>query len=644
MTVLLAVMQVLLSGGGTPSAARYFPTVAREMGFEVSVAEAHGDLETALRARDWRVVVVAPEEATAVNLALIRRLATNAVPHVESAAAKGWTTVPVGKARELFAATESGKAAALTADEADYLRGCTYLATLTPADMIQLLWWPKGMDVNRAQDIRIAAEKAASGGASMRSDDAPQAEKAKCVTWERLNAAMPDLKPLGVLATRDSKDIASSMWSVGCETMDRGYATFRNYSGFVGGTGAKHARLQSGWERTEKTRGTYDFAWLDEHVRGLAAQGVKPWICICYGNPIYNSTQRMRWAVSRITEDPEGFPAWIRYVEALVARYRDVVDTWEVWNEPFFRQVPFYTKLLIATSDAVRRLDPKAKVWASSPGELANCRKLLAAVAERGRLDAVDAWVYHPYCHNPDAPHDELKKSYDWGVATSEEFRRLVKGYDPRFEIVQGECGCPAQLEFSHALNNWPWTEQSQAKWNLRSMLGAAARGTRFYSVFAMIDFQYTDFMLQSFGLLRADLAKEVVYRRPLYYACRNVFSFFDDTVKACGFVPASCEIVKWADANERGVQRHVVAAKFGKGGDPVAVLWYDDRIPGDSLGWDTAKVALEGIRFEDPVWTDLVTGRTFELASFDAVPLRDSPVMVCERRTVELKKDGTGR
>ena len=42
-----------------------------------------------------------------------------------------------------------------------------------------------------------------------------------CVTWKRLNKLDPGLKEIGRLAVRGARDIKSSKWSVGCETMDR---------------------------------------------------------------------------------------------------------------------------------------------------------------------------------------------------------------------------------------------------------------------------------------------------------------------------------------------------------------------------------------------------------------------------------------
>ena len=45
-----------------------------------------------------------------------------------------------------------------------------------------------------------------------------------CVTWAKLNKLDPGLNEIGRLAVRGAKDIKSSKWSVGCETMDRDYA------------------------------------------------------------------------------------------------------------------------------------------------------------------------------------------------------------------------------------------------------------------------------------------------------------------------------------------------------------------------------------------------------------------------------------
>ena len=116
----------------------------------------------------------------------------------------------------------------------------------------------------------------------------------RSITWDKFKASGPELKQIGWIATRHAKDIESSDWSVGCETLDRDQAKFSVYKDYVGELGAKHGRLQSGWAKCEKQKGVYDFAWLDECVYGLNEQGVKPWMCLCYGNPIYGSDHPSR--------------------------------------------------------------------------------------------------------------------------------------------------------------------------------------------------------------------------------------------------------------------------------------------------------------------------------------------------------------
>ena len=47
----------------------------------------------------------------------------------------------------------------------------------------------------------------------------------KNINWEKFKSSGPGLKQIGWLATRSSKEIKSSSWSVGCETLDRDLQT-----------------------------------------------------------------------------------------------------------------------------------------------------------------------------------------------------------------------------------------------------------------------------------------------------------------------------------------------------------------------------------------------------------------------------------
>ena len=457
----------------------------------------------------------------------------------------------------------------------------------------------------------------------------PQVKKEKrCVTWEKICKLESGLPPAGMLEVRPARDIKGSKWSIGCETMDRDYAEWDQFKAYVGILGAKHGRLFSGWAKTEQEKGKYDFTWLDPQVREMAAMGVKPWICLSYGNPVWGSDFRLGMRVKQVTDNPEAFDAWIRYCKACVARYKDVVDEWEIWNEPF-HQAPEYAEMVYRTAKAIKEVQPEAKCfvtaisWSKGKGAKRNDYEVvLERLKKENALDLVKYWIYHPYTPNPDKSYADL----------AEPLRRLVKSYSPAYDIMQGEVGCPGQLEFAHALNNIEWTEYSQAKWNLRRTIGDAVRGIP-CNVFTMIDLQYT-FMLQSFGQLRSNTLKEVVYRRPSFHAMQHVFSFFDEDVHP---VAVSKQTVNG---------KELTVAKFERYSTPVWVMWFSGARPGDTLAYEKCDVTLEMLGFRDPVWVDLLTGKICTFPAENAVrdearkvtvvkgvPLWDSPVMLLSNR-----------
>ena len=146
------------------------------------------------------------------------------------------------------------------------------------------------------------------------------------LTWKKMQMVSPRLEQIGSVTTAASRELANPAWSVGCETLDREYAEFAAYKPYVGELGVGAARLQSGWARCEKQKGKYEFAWLDEAVDGLVEQGVKPWMCLSYGNPLYGAAKGLG---SRIFTDEETMRAWEKYVTAVVRRYKGRVAEWE---------------------------------------------------------------------------------------------------------------------------------------------------------------------------------------------------------------------------------------------------------------------------------------------------------------------------
>ena len=208
---------------------------------------------------------------------------------------------------------------------------------------------------------RKALEEENLGDAAAAEYGVPKTAK-ESVTRQNFNLHGAMLPQVGTLVPEPSSLDKASMWSVGCETLDRGFADFSKYKQFFRPLGIGYARVQSGWEKTEKAKGEYDFAWLDTIVDGLREQGVKPWLSLSYGNKLYGSTR------SKIESmcSKENMEAWNTYVQAIVKHYEGRVDHWEVWNEPNLKDkdVRWFSELLMNTVRSVRKAAPKAKIIA----------------------------------------------------------------------------------------------------------------------------------------------------------------------------------------------------------------------------------------------------------------------------------------
>lgn len=455
----------------------------------------------------------------------------------------------------------------------------------------------------------------------------PQAQtKYTSITWEQFNANSPGLRQIGSLKPKHAREIKSSNWSIGCETLDRDQAKFQLYKSYAGALGAKFGRLQSGWAKCEKVKGVYSFDWLDSCVYGLKEQGITPWICLSYANPLYKGDTDLD---ASVFTDEQVMQAWCRYVEATVKQYKDVVSEWEIWNEA---RTPSstpeaYAQMLIRTADVIRKVQPNATLFGMAvPGILKQYTvDVLDILKKKNRLDVMDYITYHPYTPNPDAAYPDV-----------EELERIVKSYNPKYKLYQGEVGCPSQLEWTHALRNYPWTEYSQAKWLMRRMAGDMVRNIR-SNVFTIIDLKYFN-MLQSFGLIRSSLLREIIYVRPAYYGVQHMMGLFNEDIQGLGILQSTI-----------AATRKPTVAGVKMGDTKALLVWYGDQIPTDEILWKPVKITVKDVHFKDPVYIEMITGRVYELdradwnnvgknVEFQRLPIWDSPVVIAERAKITLK------
>lgn len=434
----------------------------------------------------------------------------------------------------------------------------------------------------------------------------------------------------GRLRPRHAREIEASNWSIGAETMDRDFTIYANWREYLGPLGAKKARIQSGWAKTEKKQGVFDWDWMDEIVLDIVDQGVEPWVCLCYGNPIYPGGGDTGLGGGLVSSE-EALVAWERYVAAYVTRYKDHVDEWELWNEPRTGRgdgAVQYAKFVVRTAKTIRQLQPRAKIFFAAGGSFDTtfAKQVLEYLREQDKLTLVDAVIYHPYSYNPDDKYEAAGK-----------LRALAKSFASHIDIRQGENGAPSKPGGFGAIAQNDWTEESQAKWAVRRLLGDLGRDIP-SSYFAICDMKYPD-RINYKGLLAIHQDKSVQHAKLGYYAVQHVTAVFDNTIKRVknGKVTISGggETSRYSAFNYRG-----------PGGTSLVTIWRSSNTPGKYVDFEKVKLVVENARFDNPVWLDMLTGRVYAIADslwtsndqntiFTQLPVYDSAIVLAERKAL---------
>ena len=274
------------------------------------------------------------------------------------------------------------------------------------------------------------------------------------------------MKLIGHITPKSSAEIASSRFGIGLEKIDRYLYDPTPVYDPLAQTGVKYVRIQSGWMRTEKEKGVYDWNWIDDIVDNLVSRGMEPWICLCYGNPIWSeraANVRGAIGVPPIFCEEEA-AAWDRYVSECVKRYRGKVKMYEIWNEPDGKHcwrhgvnAAEYGKFVKRTSAAIRAADSEAKVLAGSFFSSGSTTYLHDFLKELTPGD-IDCITYHQYRYR-----------IEHGIeAFARGIRQMLDAFDPRVGIIQGETGTQSAFSRNGALCGSAWTEKKQAKFLAR--------------------------------------------------------------------------------------------------------------------------------------------------------------------------------
>lgn len=350
------------------------------------------------------------------------------------------------------------------------------------------------------------------------------------------------LKKCGQIKTRSSKEVKESRLGIGFEKLDRDAFDPNKAYDKISEIGVKWVRIQSGWQKTEKEKGVYDFSWLDEVVDNLIARGMIPWICLCYGNKLYGGmAEEVFGAVGcPPIHTEEQRTAWHNYCKALTSHYKGRVSHFEIWNEPdglhcwkHGLNATEVGEFNIQTAKAIREGNSDAYIIG---GALATINMSFESrLLKTGMTDYVDAISFHAYIFDLTRLKHNIKA-----------LRAAIDMYNPKIQIIQGESGAQSRPYGNGAMKLGAWDEKKQCKFMLRHLVTDLGMGCKFASYFSSIDMMealngrvgdtasYKDFGY--FGVLGAEFDKSGVatgdYKpKPSYYALSNLASLLGGNI-----------------------------------------------------------------------------------------------------------------
>jgi hypothetical protein len=456
------------------------------------------------------------------------------------------------------------------------------------------------------------------------------------------------MKRIGTLKPKSVNEINDSNWTLGCEVLDRDFANYEEYKDVLAALGMKTIRLQAGWAKCEKVKGVYDFSWLDRIIDHARSLGINILLETSYGNEIYEGGGS--WDIAGgIPVSEEGLAAWDAWVNAITLHFKGRVRDWAMWNEPDIGH-PVKTPEEIArfnvrTARIVKRNIPDARIAGLSlsrndPGFLDACLKNM------GEDVKLFHWIiYHGYADAPEASY-----------ASVEAQKKVLAKYNPAAILRQGENGCPSEMGMYFALSHIPWSENSQAKWDMRRMLGDLGHDVE-SCIFTICDYNHKGREVNLKGLLRANENKEVIAVKKSYYAVQNLTSVFDDTLSRVkdstfGTKDMTLATYEYRKADGRPVfvfwthTDEVLKKKRVKGMPYGAEYYVEYKRPGDSFETRPVMFRYAGAPLKEPVWVDLLTGRIYEFPkkkqlvhsagiTYIGVPAYDSPCLLTERSIV---------
>jgi len=457
-----------------------------------------------------------------------------------------------------------------------------------------------------------------------------------------------------------AEDIAFSRVGIGFEKLDRDVFEPEKAYDKVSRIGVKKIRIQSGWAKTEKQEGVYDFTWIDKIVDNLLRRGLEPWICLCYGNPVYTELAKPVFGAvgcPPISTERE-MNAWLAYVKATVSHFKGRVSIFEIWNEPdcpyswrhsenevvdHLKNAEEYGNFALKTAIAIKEANKDALTMGFALGHAEDLEYVNIALST-GLYKHLDLISFHCYTPNELRRRDRAHK-----------LRVLIDSYNPLIGLVQGETGAQSRSDGHGAMKGFSWTREKQIKALLLGLIEDLAEGVVFTSYFSTMDMiealkgrladkaSYIDFGY--FGVIGAEFdedgrASGEYKEKPSYYALQTLASLMRGNAKSCAlpwrFEALPSRRVNGEDCTDPTVQVETFSLDDGS----KALIYWNAVDVLTSTYEGTVSLQVYGVSKDDVSLLDLKDGCVYSLPDTMAeaicggvrlmnIPLTDSPLVL---------------
>lgn len=403
--------------------------------------------------------------------------------------------------------------------------------------------------------------------------------------------------------------------------------------------GLKWARVSVDWSSVEDSAGVLHWELLDPIIKGLVDKEITIYLCLHGGHGIHTHYK------PPVTK--KQLTAWKAWVRAMVSRYKEKIDYWEIWNEGnsvwFWGGDPKaeeYMQLIRETVPVIHAIDPKSKIVGG------NHARVDVPFAEQlfdlGIAKYIDVFTFHPYCVIPAAIVKKIEypiQTPHWYVPTAhtvDGLQKLINESGKPIELWQGECGYPSAMNSMGWNGTGPWSEAIQAKWILRRGLVDLSYNAKVSTYFVLKETSGSWNRRNFKGLLRL----EDQARKPAYFAYQNLIATLQGEFESLSTEDVDIEIIDWGDfPGTLPKNIFTVKLKDDKGQQYLA-YWFMLRSQNNCQP-GAVNISCNDLDGKQIEFVDLMSGSRYtpsniekdgKFITFKGMPIADYPFMIISK------------